>query len=65
MIQKVLQKVFGSKNERDLKRYQPIVEKVNGLAETYALLPEYGGPSIPEILPIAKAATERALQLVR
>jgi tetratricopeptide (TPR) repeat protein len=34
-----------------------------GLAETYALLPEYGGPSIPEILPVAKAATERALAL--
>ena len=34
-----------------------------GLAETYALLPEYGGPSIPEILPVAEAATERALAL--
>jgi len=34
-----------------------------GLAETYALLPEYGGPPISEILPIAKAATERALTL--
>jgi TolB-like protein len=34
-----------------------------GLAETYALLPEYGGPSIPEILPTARAATERALAL--
>jgi TolB-like protein len=34
-----------------------------GLAETYVLLPEYGGPSIPEILPFATAATERALVL--
>jgi TolB-like protein/Tfp pilus assembly protein PilF len=34
-----------------------------GLAETYVLLPEYGGPSIPEILPLARAATERALAL--
>jgi len=33
------------------------------LAETYALLPEYGGPSIREILPLAKAATDRALTL--
>ncbi len=33
------------------------------LAETYVLLPEYGGPSIPEILPLARAATERALTL--
>ncbi|UCC71017.1 MAG: hypothetical protein JSV86_11530 [Gemmatimonadota bacterium] len=35
------------------------------LAETYVLLPEYGGPSIPEILPLAKAATDRALTLDR
>jgi len=34
-----------------------------GLAETYVLLPEYGGPSIPETLPYARAATERALAL--
>lgn len=34
-----------------------------GLAETYVLLPEYGGPSIPETLPLARAATERALAL--
>jgi len=27
------------------------------------LLPEYGGPSFPEILPVARAATERALAL--
>ena len=33
------------------------------LAETYVLLPEYGGPSIPEVLPFAKAATERARTL--
>ena len=33
------------------------------LAETYVLLPEYGGPSIPEVLPIARAATDRALAL--
>ncbi len=33
------------------------------LAETYVLLPEYGGPSFPEILPVARAATERALAL--
>jgi adenylate cyclase len=34
-----------------------------GLAETYVLLPEYGGPAISEVLPLAKAATERALSL--
>ncbi len=34
-----------------------------GLAETYVLLPEYGGTSVPEILPYARAATDRALAL--
>jgi TolB-like protein len=34
-----------------------------GLAETYVLLPEFGGPSFPETLPYARAATERALAL--
>ena len=34
-----------------------------GLAETYVLLSEYGGPSIPEVAPFARAATERALAL--
>ncbi|UCC83219.1 MAG: hypothetical protein JSW46_20080 [Gemmatimonadota bacterium] len=34
-----------------------------GLAQTYALLPEYGGPSILEALPVARAATDRALAL--
>ena len=34
-----------------------------GLAATYVLLPEYGGPAIPDVLPLAKAATERALSL--
>jgi adenylate cyclase len=33
------------------------------LAETYVLLPEYGGPAIPDILPLAKAASERARTL--
>lgn len=34
-----------------------------GLAETYVLLPEYGGASIPEIGPDARAAVEKALAL--
>ncbi len=29
MLNKVLKKVFGSKNEREIKRLQPIVDKVN------------------------------------
>ena len=64
-------------NQRSLAAFDSAIEYYNraalldpqyarayaGLAETYALLPEYGGPSIPDILPIAKAATERALAL--
>jgi TolB-like protein len=34
-----------------------------GLAQTFVLLPEYGGSTIPDILPYARAATERALSL--
>ena len=31
MISKLLTKVFGSKNERELKQLQPIVEQINQL----------------------------------
>jgi TolB-like protein/Flp pilus assembly protein TadD len=34
-----------------------------GLAETYVLLPEYSGRSMPEALPLARAAIERARTL--
>ncbi|UCF19222.1 MAG: tetratricopeptide repeat protein [Gemmatimonadota bacterium] len=34
-----------------------------GLAEAYLLLPEYGGPTVPEIEAEARAATQRALAL--
>lgn len=33
MIGKLIKKIFGTKNERELKRIQPIVEKVNSLEE--------------------------------
>ncbi len=33
------------------------------LGESFVLLPEYGGPNIPEVRPYAKAAIERALAL--
>jgi preprotein translocase subunit SecA len=29
MINSILKKVFGSKNEREIKRIQPLVEKIN------------------------------------
>lgn len=37
MIGKVLTKVFGSKNERELKKLQPVVDRINALEES--LLP--------------------------
>lgn len=64
-------------NQRTLPAFHEAIEEYNqaialdpeyarayaGLAETYVLLPEYGGPSAPEVLPEARAATERALAL--
>ncbi len=34
MIQKALTKVFGSKNDRELRKLQPLVDQINGLEET-------------------------------
>ncbi|MEA1995838.1 MAG: preprotein translocase subunit SecA [Campylobacterota bacterium] len=42
MIGKVLQKVFGTRNERILKDLWPIVKKVNGLEETISKLSNDG-----------------------
>jgi serine/threonine-protein kinase len=64
-------------NQRTLPAFYEAIEEYNraialdpdyarayaGLAETYVLLPEYGGASIAEVLPQARAATERALAL--
>jgi len=38
MIGKVLTKVFGSKNERDLKKLQPVVDQINQLEESVRAL---------------------------
>ncbi len=38
MLGKALQKIFGTKNDRDLKQLQPIVDDVNALAENYEKL---------------------------
>jgi TolB-like protein/Flp pilus assembly protein TadD len=64
-------------NQRTLPSFRLAIEEYNqaieldpdyaqayaGLAETYVLLPEYGGASIPEIGPNARAAVEKALAL--
>ncbi|PLX77283.1 MAG: preprotein translocase subunit SecA [Desulfuromonas sp.] len=38
MIGSLAKKVFGSKNERDLKRMQPIIDRVNGLESEFEAL---------------------------
>ena len=64
-------------NQRTLASFRQAIEEYNhaidldpdyarayaGLAETYVLLPEYGGASITEIGPDARAAVEKALAL--
>ncbi len=70
MIGSVLKKVFGTKNDRELKRIRPIVDKINSLepqmkalsdAELRALTDRFrqrlsGGESLDDILPEAFAA---------
>ncbi len=74
MITNLLTKIFGSKNERELKRLQPIIEKVNGLEPEISALSDEGlkartvrfkeridnGESIDELLPEAFATVREA-----
>jgi len=64
-------------NQRTLVAFYEAIEEFNkaialdpeyarayaGLAETYVLIPEYGGPAVSEVLHDARAATEKALAL--
>ena len=70
MLGPILKKVFGSKNEREVKRMEPFVESINALEskmealsddELSGLTPEFqervkGGESLDAILPEAFAA---------
>ncbi len=74
MINAVLKKVFGSKNERELKRIQPIVERINSFepdikrladAELAAFTPKFkerlsAGETFDDILPEAFAVVREA-----
>ncbi len=74
MLMQFLSKVFGSKNERELRRMQPFLERVNALepamkalsdAELKALTPRYRerrerGEALEELLPEAFAAVREA-----
>ena len=53
MLQKALTKVFGSKNDRELKRLQPLVDKINALEETVAVLDDDA-----RVVTLEHAATE-------
>ncbi len=69
MVEIVLRKIFGSKNDRELKRIQPILERINSLEPTVTNLPDSAlaaktqefrtrlqqGESLDDILPEAFA----------
>lgn len=74
MFNKVLKKVFGSKNERDLKKMEPVVEAVNAFSDEMAALDSVAfkertgkfkerlesGESLDDILPEAFALVREA-----
>ena len=74
MLNKILTKVLGSQNERELKRIQPIVEQVNALESGVTLLSDeelrdktqgfkdslQGGEALETLLPEAFAVVREA-----
>ncbi len=74
MLQKVLSKVFGSRNDRELKRYGKIVQKINALEPDFESLSDQElqakteefrqrlqqGSSLDDLLPEAFAAVREA-----
>ncbi len=78
MIGKVLTKVFGSKNERELKRLQPLVDRINGLEDSVKSLDDdalaartvefkerhANGESLDDLLPEAFATIREAARRI-
>ncbi|MEE4240486.1 MAG: preprotein translocase subunit SecA [Desulfopila sp.] len=78
MIGKVLTRVFGSKNERDLKKLQPLVDKINALEDTVQPLNDEAlaaktvefkeryakGETLEELLPEAFAVMREAARRI-
>ncbi|MBI5887254.1 MAG: preprotein translocase subunit SecA [Deltaproteobacteria bacterium] len=74
MLNFLLKKVFGSKNERDIKRMMPLVEKINSLEPKMQSVPDEGfkaltkgfresvagGKGLDDILPEAFAVVREA-----
>jgi preprotein translocase subunit SecA len=70
----IFQKIFGNRNQRELKKLQPIVDRINGLEPTFkaksddelkAMTPEFKrrldkGATLDEILPEAFAVVREA-----
>src|SRR5882724_1961557 len=70
----IFQKIFGSRNQRELRKLQPIVDRINGLEPTFkaksddelrAMTPEFKrrldkGATLDEILPEAFATIREA-----
>ena len=64
----LLDKIFGSKNQKVLKKIQPLVNSINSLEETFSLLSDqdlkekridfinryHSGETLDELLPEAK-----------
>ena len=74
MLGNIVKKVFGTKNDREIKRFVPAVERINGLEPEFEKLtdPELrektdefrqrlgGGEALDDLLPEAFAATREA-----
>src|SRR3989304_5475993 len=74
MLNTILKKVFGSKNEREIKRIQPLVEKINALEPEMQKVSDDGfrpltasfrkrlseGAPLDDLLPEAFAAAREA-----
>jgi len=74
MFQKMMDKVFGTKHDREIKKIQPLVARINGLEASYqgasdaelkAMTPEFktkldNGASLDDILPDAFAVVREA-----
>jgi preprotein translocase subunit SecA len=78
MIGSIFKKVFGSKNERELKLMQPVVDKINGLESTFETLSDHeltaktaefkqrlvDGETLDDLLPEAFAVVREASRRV-
>ena len=70
----IVKKVFGTKNDREIKRYTPLVEQINGLEPEFEKLTDAelrektdefrqrlgDGETLDDLLPEAFAATREA-----